>query len=63
MLINLEGFQYDMSLDLNMVYYYIWLRDQAINIYTVIIQWGKYQYKYLPMGVSNFPYILQEKNN
>ena len=52
-----------MSLDLNMVYYYIWLRDQAINIYTVIIQWGKYQYKYLPMGVSNFPYILQEKNN
>ena len=32
MLLNLEGFQYATLLDLNMGYYDILLRDQAINL-------------------------------
>ena len=63
MLLNLEGFQFATSLDLNMGYYCIHHRKKASNICIIILQWGKYQYKRLPMGVSNSPYILQEKMN
>ena len=42
MLLNLEGFQYAMSLDLNMGYYHIRLSNQASNLCTIIIPWGKY---------------------
>ena len=42
MLLNLEGFQYAMSLDLNMGYYHIRLSNQASNVCTIIIPWGKY---------------------
>ena len=61
MLLNLEGFQYATSLHLNMGYYHIRLSDQARNLCTIIPPWGKYQYKRLPMGVSNSPDIFQEK--
>ena len=53
MLLDLEGFQWDMSLDLNIGYYHTRLIKQARNIYTIILLWGKYRYKGLPMGVSN----------
>ena len=62
-LLNLEGFQYATSLDLNMGYYHIRLRDQSSNLCTIIIPWGKYGYKRLPMGVSNSLDIFQEKTN
>ena len=37
MLLNLEDFQYAMSLDLNMGYYHISLIKQASNICTIIL--------------------------
>ena len=63
MILNLEGFQYTTSLELNMGYYRIRLSKQASNLCTTILQWGKYRYKLLPMGVSKPLDILQEKMN
>ena len=37
MLLKLEGFKYDNSLDLNMGYYHIRLIDNAINLSTIIL--------------------------
>ena len=62
-LLNLEGFQYATSLDLNMSYCYIRLSEEASNLYTIIPPQGKYKYKRLPMGVCNSPEIFQEKMN
>ena len=62
-ILNLEGFQYATSLELNMVYYHIRLSDQASNLCTIILPWGKYKYKRLPMGICNSPEIFQEKMN
>ena len=39
MLLELEGFQYAMSLDLNMGYYHIRLRTNASNLCTIILPW------------------------
>ena len=58
-LLNLEGFQYATSLELNMVYYHIRLSDQASNLCTIILPWRKYKYKRLPMGICNSPDIFQ----
>ena len=55
MLINIEGYKYATSLDLNMRYYHIRLRMDASNICTIILTWDKYKYKRLPMGVCNAP--------
>ena len=63
MLLNLEGFQYATSLELNMGYYHIHFRKQAINMCTIIQPWGTYCYKRLPMGVSNSLDIFREKMN
>ena len=40
-LLNLEGFQYATSLDLNMGYYNIRLNEHASNMCTFILPWGK----------------------
>ena len=40
MLLKLDDFQYDMSLDLNMVYYYIQLTEELRNLYMTIIPGG-----------------------
>ena len=50
MLTKLEGFKYSTTLDLNMGYYNIILMAYARCIRTIIIPWGKYKYKSLPMG-------------
>ena len=63
MLLSLECFQCAMSLDLNIVYYCMRLINQAINLYTIILPWVKYQLKSLPMGICNSPEIFQEKMN
>ena len=63
MLLNLEGFKYATPLDLNMGYYNIHINKQASNLCKIIRTWVKYQYKRLPMGVSNSPKIFQEKMN
>ena len=62
-LLKSEGFQYAMSLDLNMGYYHIRLGENSSNLYTINLPWGEYQYKLLPMGVSNSPEIFQQKMN
>ena len=62
-LLKLEGFQYAMSLDLNMGYYDIRLNKNASNLCTIILPWGKYQYKRLPMVFSNTLDILQHNMN
>ena len=46
-----------------MVYYHIRLSENASNLCTIIIPWVKYRYKFLPMGVENYPDIFQHKMN
>ena len=55
MLLKLESFQYTTSLYLNIGYYHIQLSENASNLCTIILPWGKYWYKRLPMGVANSP--------
>ena len=62
-LLKFEGFKYATSLDLNMGYYHICLSEEEISLCIIILPWGKYQYKRLPMGTSNSPDIFQEKMN
>ena len=47
-------------LDPNMGYYHTELFISE-EICTIVLLWGKYHYKWLPMGVANFPNIFQEK--
>ena len=63
MLLNLEGYKYATSLELNMVYYPIRIIEKASNPCKIILTRGKYRYKHLPMWVSNSPDIFQEKMN
>ena len=58
---ELEGFTYATQLDLNMGYYTIRLDPDSSKICTIILPWGKYSYKRLPMGLSGSPDIFQEK--
>ena len=60
-ILKLEGFQYDRSLDLNILHYHIQLTEDVSNLHTTIIPWGKYRYKLLPMGVSKSTDILKQK--
>ena len=63
LMLKLEGFQYATCLDLNMGYYHIDLNLLAQAMCTIVlVPWGKYRYKRLPMGVAtNSPNIFQEK--
>ena len=63
MLLKLEVFKYATSLDINMRYYPIPLSENASNLCTIILPWGKYRYKHLPMGVPTLPDILQKTIN
>jgi hypothetical protein len=53
LLLKLEGFQYAMSLDLNMGYYHVELDLLAQEMCPIVLPLGKYRYKRLPMGVAN----------
>ena len=46
-----------------MGYYHIRFNEQASNLCTIILTWGKYRYKCLTIGVRNSPDIFQEKMN
>ena len=63
MSLKLEGFHYAMSLDLIKGYYHIWLSKNTSNLCMIILLWGKYHYKRLPMVVSNPSDIFQQKMN
>ena len=63
MLLNLEGFQYATSLDLNMGYYHLELDARSKELCTIILPFGKFEYQRIPMGLCNSPDIFQEKMN
>ena len=46
-----------------MGYYHIRISDQDSNLCTIILPWGKYKYKRLPMGICNSPEIFKENTN
>jgi hypothetical protein len=61
MIRSMEGFTFASALDLNMAYYYIKLDADADNqkLYTIVLSWGKYKYKLLPMGIKIVPNVFQ----
>jgi hypothetical protein len=61
MLLELKGFTYASALDLIMGYYTIRLDPDAQRLCTIVLPWGKYKYKRLPMGLAGSPDIFQEK--
>ena len=61
MLLNLDGFKYATSLDLNMGYYHIKLSPRSRRLCTLVFPFGKYEMQRLPMGLCNSPDIFQEK--
>jgi len=61
MLLNLEGFQWATSLDLNMGYCHICLDPASKQLCTVVLPFGKHEHQAIPMGLCNSPDIFQEK--
>jgi Reverse transcriptase (RNA-dependent DNA polymerase) len=61
MLLNLEGFQYATSLDLNMGYYHIELCPDSKKQCTLVFPFRAYEMQWLPMSLYNSPNIFQEK--
>ena len=61
MILNLEGFQYAISLDLNMGYYYIRISKYGSNLCTIILTWRKYKFKRLSMGIRDSTDISKRK--
>ena len=59
-LLELGGFQFGTSLDLNMGYYHIELHPDSRKYCTIVFPFGKYEYLRLPMGLCNSPDIFQE---
>ena len=43
-----------------MGYYHIELSAKSKELFTIVIQWGKYKYQRLPIGLCNSPDIFQE---
>ena len=60
---KLEGFKYDTQLDLNMGYFHIIIIEYESNLFTIILLWGKYCYKMLPMGDISPPIVFHHKLN
>jgi hypothetical protein len=56
---ELESFTYATVLDLNMGYHTIRLDPTASEMCTIIFPWGKYSYKWLPMGFGGSVNIFQ----
>jgi len=61
MLLNLEGFQWATSLDLNMGYCHVRLDPSSKELCAIALPFGKYEYQAIPMGLCNSPDIFQEK--
>jgi len=61
MLLNLEGFQWATSLDLNMGYYHVRLDPASKQLCAIVLPFGKHEYQAIPMGLCNSPDIFQEK--
>ena len=63
MLMNLEGFKYATSLDLNMGYYHLELSEKSKELCAIALPFGKFECQRIPMGLCNSPDIFQEKMN
>ena len=63
MLLNLEGFLYATSLDLNMGYYHLELSPKLRELCTIVLPFGKFEYQRILMGLCSSPDIFQEKMN
>jgi len=61
MLLNLEGFQWATSLDLNMGCYHIGLDPSSKELCTIVLPFGKCEHQAIPMGLCNSPDIFQEE--
>jgi hypothetical protein len=59
MLQELEGFTYTTAVNLNMGYYTIRLDPAASEMCTIIFPWGKFSYKWLPIGFKGSANIFQ----
>jgi len=59
--LNLEGFQWATSLDLNMGCCHIRLDPASKQLCTVALPFGKHECQAIPMGLCNSPDIFQEK--
>ena len=46
-----------------MGYHHIKLCPFSKKLCTIVLPWGKYEYKKIPMGLCNSPDIFQEKTN
>ena len=44
-----------------MGYYHIEISAKSKELFTIVTQWGKYEYQRPPMGLCNSPDIFQEK--
>ena len=53
MLLNLEGFKYATSLDLNMGYYHLELDSKSKELCTIVLPFGKFEYQHIPMDLCN----------
>ena len=54
-LLNLDGFQNDTSLELNMGYYHLQLGAESQKIWTIVLPFGIYTYQWIHMGLWNSP--------
>ena len=63
LLLKLEGFQYATALDLNLGYYHIELEPESSRLCIIVLPWGKFKYRKLPMGLCNSPDVFQQKMN
>jgi hypothetical protein len=61
MLLNLEGFKYATTLDLNMGYYHIKLSLDFKKLCTLSTLFGKYKMQKLLMGLCNSPKIFRRR--
>jgi hypothetical protein len=58
-LTEIQGFQYTTAIDLSMGYYSIPLTERAQQLTSFFLPWGKYRYKWLPMGIKVATDIFQ----
>jgi len=61
MLLNLEGFQWATSPDLNMGHCHIRLDPGSKELCTIVLPFGKCEHQAIPMGLCDSPDIFQEK--
>jgi len=60
MLLNLEGFQWATSLDLNMGHCHVRLDPASEQLCAVALSFGNCEHQAIPMGLCNSPDIFQE---